>query len=67
MSSANSLDPDQVFTKMDLPISIFEVLEIPFAFQRGTLITERHTTLKNHLIQEHNSVHTERPNQARPK
>ena len=34
---------------------------------RGTVITERHTALKNHLIQEHYSVHTERTNQARPK
>ena len=32
----------------------------------GESLTERNTTLKNHLIQEHYSVHTERPNQVHP-
>ena len=41
-------------------------IRVLYLIHCGTKITERYTTLKKHLIQEHYSVHTERPNQVRP-
>ena len=41
-------------------------IHVLYLIHFGTVITEGHTTLKKHLIQEHYSMHTKRPNQVRP-
>ena len=47
-------------------VSMVDSCSIIDTFWNVVVITERYTKLKYHLIQEHYSVHIERPNQARP-